>query len=228
MTTRGACVVLLVCALGAVAAAERAKGWSITPPAGWADHSPAANTQTTVDELKTKLAAVGGKYDLGLWEADAENRLTLLYMVVPGKEAGAKSRVRGWEDGARNGVNETAKEISYKRTETDQLIVVEQVSQGGGKSFRSVRFSGIDATNALVGIQASCSGPETVCGPALASLRLDASTFKKLKLDGAAAAREESKDSAYQAGRFVGMILVIVLVGWFLVSLARRRSGPAT
>lgn len=224
MWMRGACVTVLLSVLGAVAQAEPAKAWSLTPPDGWADHSPTANQQTSVDEMKVKLAAVGGRYDLGLWEGDLGQRLTVLYMVVPGDTEGGPTRVFGWEDGARNGVNGTAKEISYKRTATERLISVDQVSVG----FRSVRFVGLDATNALVGIQASCAGPETACGPALASLRLDASTFKKLPKDRASArGNDEASEISYRVGIMVGVALVlIVLVGG--IQFARRRSRPST
>ena len=224
MRMRSAYVMVLLSVLGAVAQAEPAKAWSIAPPDGWADHSPTANQQTSVDEMKAKLAAVGGRYDLGLWEGEAGNRLTVLYMVVPADRESGPTRVFGWEDGARNGVNGTAKEISYKRTATEQLISVDQVSEG----FRSVRFVGLDATNALVGIQASCAGPETACGPALASLRLDAGRFKKLPTSRASErGNDEASKISYRVGFGVGVALVLILlVGG--IQFVRRRSRPST
>lgn len=221
-------VALVLAVLAATAHAAPGKPWSIAPPAGWADHSPLASQETSVDEMKTKLAAVGGSYDLALYETDPENRLTVLYMVVPGEAASGASRIRNWESGARKGVNGTAKEISYKKTETDQLVVVDQVNQSAGKTFHSVRLIGLDAKHALVGVQASCAGPETACGPALVSLRLDTSTFGALKkTDGNAIGDDEASQISYRVGFMVGVafVLIVVVAG---IQFVRRRSRPTT
>jgi len=212
----GLCLVAFV-----ASAAAEPKPWTISPPAGWADHSPAANAVTTVDAMKAKMAEVGGSYELGLWEDDAGSRLTVLYMNVPaGAETGG-ARVRGWEAGARGGVNKDAVEISYKTQATERLLVAHQENEGNGVKFRSVRMAGLDKANALVGIQASCAGSEAVCGPALASLRLDDALFRPLA--SSSTESRSSKDPAYEAGYIVGVLLAILGVVALLGKLTRRR-----
>lgn len=213
--------VLVVMALG-VARGSTAE-WSVLPPAGWRDTSAQAQAMPAIAKQAKELAARGGSMTVASYRGTGSDQLTVTVLRTPGAGGSPRWALRELERGVRDGMHGSASDAHYRLTEVDNTLVVDDTVTLAGHPTRCRRIYGRTATGVLAAI-ATCTGPDTACDPALASLGIDHTGLAPLTDDADAHGSVDSRSSSYQAGYLAGRIALPVLaILALLYFLLRRR-----
>jgi hypothetical protein len=202
------------------AAAAATPRWSVTPPAGWTDHSSEARKRPEVVGQQKVLAEHDGAVEVTEYRGPGGEVLAIVYIHAR-NEADDASGVEGFEKGAHNSGGKLGPDKSYTRRYDGDTLVVDEVAAGPNGDVYLRRIAGATGSE-LVGVMGTCVAPKDVCNAALQSLTFDRTGLLPL---------HDGKDSrSYALGRQVGQVvgfLSMALVALWFLQRSRRKKAAA-
>jgi hypothetical protein len=209
------------------AAPDAPRLWKITPPPGWLDISSEMKQQQAVRELQAQLRTLGHRLDVDGYQSPNGDVLEVRYSVAEQRSTTPSSDFLVWEDELRRASAQIAPEVSYQRSVSGKDMITDSVARLGDQTLYMRRIVGFDMSMRLVGVGATCRGPEAICLAATRSLTFDQAALGVIPPDARPMhGPQPTEDSdAYKQGSRIGLaILAAGFAAWLWLYVVRKRN----
>jgi hypothetical protein len=228
--------VLVLVASAATATAGR-KGWSIDPPADYAESTAAALQMPELQQMQRELIAGAEAHEIREFLGERGGAiLAVWYRAGAGSPEATLAR---WEGGLRASLTRVSDQFQFRRTLDRTAVVLEALAgvRGGRRAAWMRSIAGRTTEGALLAAMALCMDTADACDRALASLTLDRKGLVPV-LEADLAPVDDTRprsrqkrgglidtsSKAYEYGSVAGVVLVGLLVLVWLRSWWRRKS----